>query len=84
LSPLPVLGALPSGSTVSVPTQSPTITVGGEPVSTSYAFIGVPAWAIGLVQINFTIPSDAPVGSQPLVVMISGTVSAAANIVVTP
>ena len=84
LSPLPVLGALPSGSTVSAPTQSTTITVGGEPVSTSYAFIGVPAWAIGLVQINFTIPPDAPLGAQPVVVMISGTVSAAANVVVTP
>ena len=84
LSPLPALGALPSGSTVSVPTQSPTITIGGEPVSTSYAFIGVPAWAIGLVQINFTIPSDAPLGAQPVVVTISGTISAGANVVVTP
>ena len=39
--------------------------------SKPYAYIGVPAWAIGLIQVNFTVPSSAPLGSQRVLVMIN-------------
>jgi len=83
VSPSVVSGSTPSGSTTPVPTNAVTITVGGIAASTSYAYIGVPAWAIGLIQINFTVPQGAPLGSQPVLVSINGTTSAAANMIVT-
>ena len=90
--PAVVSGSTPSGTTTPIPTLPVTVSVGGVIASTSYAYIGVPVWAIGLIQINFTVPTSAPLGSQPLLVMIdlapSGdtpeyVISAAANIMVT-
>jgi uncharacterized protein (TIGR03437 family) len=90
--PTVVSGSTPSGTTTPIPELPVVVSVGGVIASTSYAYIGVPAWAIGLIQINFTVPANAPLGSQPLLVMInlapSGetpeyVISEAANIVVT-
>jgi uncharacterized protein (TIGR03437 family) len=83
VSPTVVSGSTPSGTTTPVPTSAVAITVGGVAASTSYAYIGVPVWAIGLVQINFTIPATAPLGSQPVLVTIDGTTTQPANILIT-
>ena len=68
VSPQPVTGALPASGTKPVPQQPITISVGGVAASTQYAYEGMPVWAIGLTQINFTVPSGAPLGVQPIVV----------------
>ncbi len=63
VSPQPANGALPGAGTTPKPTNPIFISVGGVNASTSYAYIGMPAWAIGLTQINFTVPTGAPLGS---------------------
>jgi uncharacterized protein (TIGR03437 family) len=83
VSPAVVSGSAPSGTTTPVPTNSVAITVGGIAASTNYAYIGVPVWAIGVVQINFTIPATAPSGQQPVLVTIDGTTTQPANILIT-
>jgi uncharacterized protein (TIGR03437 family) len=58
------------------PREAVTVTVGGVPVSTTDGnwFIGIPPGLVGVTQINFTVPSNAPTGRQPVVVTV-GTVS---------
>jgi uncharacterized protein (TIGR03437 family) len=82
LTPSVTAGMTPGSSAVPVPTQSVIVSVGNVS-TTTFAYLGVPVWAIGLIQINFTIPANAPLGSQPVQVFINGTVSAPANIVIT-
>jgi uncharacterized protein (TIGR03437 family) len=83
VTPTPADGALPSVNTTPVPQNSISITVGGVKAPADYSYIGMPAWAIGLTQINFTIPASAPVGVQPLVVSIGAAISQAATINIT-
>ncbi len=83
VSPTVVSGSTPSGTTTPTPTNAVAVTVGGVSASTNYAFIGVPVWAIGLVQINFTIPATAPLGLQSVLVNIDGTTTQPANILIT-
>jgi uncharacterized protein (TIGR03437 family) len=52
------------------------VTVGGVQATTAY--IGVPNWSIGILQINFTVPSSVPTGAQSVVVSVGGLASAAA------
>jgi uncharacterized protein (TIGR03437 family) len=75
VTPQPADGALPASGTTPVPSNSIVITVGGVQAATPYAYIGMPAWAIGLTQVNFTIPSSTPLGAQPVVVSIGGAVT---------
>jgi uncharacterized protein (TIGR03437 family) len=82
VQPSVTTGATPGSSAIPVPTQ-PVIVSVGNVMTNSFAYIGVPAWAIGLIQINFAIPANAPLGSQPVQVWINGTISAPANIVIT-
>jgi uncharacterized protein (TIGR03437 family) len=84
VTPQPVTGSVPAAGVIPVPTAKVSVTVGGLPAATPFAFIGVPSWSIGALQINFTIPSNAPLGVQPVVVTVGGVASAAANITVTP
>ncbi len=83
VSPQPATGALPSAGATPTPLQTPIITVAGVPASTVYAYLGIPAWAVGLTQINFTVPLGAPLGPQPLVVSSGTSISAPATINVT-
>ena len=48
------------------PTVQPTVTVNGE--AAQIGFAGLTPQAVGLYQINFTVPSDAPSGNLKLVV----------------
>ncbi len=82
-SPAPVTGSAPAPDTIPKPIQAVSITVGGIPVATPFPFIGIPSWAIGLTQINFTVPSNAGIGAQPVVVTVGGAASAAANLTIT-
>lgn len=59
-----------------------TITVGG--VKADIAFIGIPSGLAGVTQVNFTIPTNAPLGDQPVVVTIGGVAAPAARLVVNP
>ena len=47
------------------------------------AFIGIPSGLVGVTQVNFTVPSNATLGSQPVVVKIGTASSPPVNITVT-
>ena len=57
------------------------LTVGGQPAT--IAFIGIPSGLAGVTQINFTVPPNAPLGVQPVVVTIGTASSPPVNIEVT-
>ncbi len=85
LTPTLPTGATPgSGTTIAripKPKLPLTLTVGGVPANVVFA--GVPSGLSGVTQINFTIPSNAPLGLQPVVVNIGGVDSAPVNLNVT-
>jgi uncharacterized protein (TIGR03437 family) len=56
------------------------VTVGGVAAQTNY--VGIPSWSVGTLQINFTVPQNAPLGLQPVVVTVGSAASAAANFTV--
>ena len=59
-----------------MPVEKTTVTIGGLPATID--FIGIPSGLVGVTQINFTIPSGASIGTQPVVVTFGGVRSAAA------
>jgi uncharacterized protein (TIGR03437 family) len=61
-----------------------TVTVGEVPTETPCLFIGVPIWSVGVTQISFVVPPDAPLGPQSVVVTAGGVASAPATLTVTP
>jgi len=82
-SPSAVTGSTPAPNVTPKPVQAVSITVGGVAVPAPYAYIGTPSWAIGITQVNFTVPSSVPAGMQKVVVTVGGVASAAANLTVT-
>jgi uncharacterized protein (TIGR03437 family) len=58
-----------------------TVTVGGQTASTS--FVGIPPGLVGVTQINYQVPANAPLGVQPVVVTVGTVASPAANLNVT-
>src|SRR5581483_10971774 len=58
------------------------MTVGG--VAVTPFFIGIPYGLVGVTQINFSVPANAPLGPQPVVVTIGGIVSKTATLTVNP
>ncbi|MGA3016108.1 MAG: protease pro-enzyme activation domain-containing protein [Bryobacteraceae bacterium] len=75
LSPTLATGATPASGTaipkLPSPRQPVALTVGGVP-STPLLFAGVPTGLAGVMQINFTVPANAPLGPQPVVVTVGG------------
>jgi uncharacterized protein (TIGR03437 family) len=57
------------------------VTVAGE--NAVIQFNGIPAGLVGVTQINFTVPTDAPLGAQPVVVTVGGVASPAAQLTIT-
>ena len=57
----------------------PTVTLGGGP--TGFIFSGLTPGSVGLYQVNVSIPSDAPTGTQPLKLSLGGQ-DATVNVVV--
>jgi uncharacterized protein (TIGR03437 family) len=51
-----------------------TLTVGA--VQAKLNFVGIPRGLVGVTQINFTIPTNAPLGAQQVVVSVGGVSSA--------
>jgi uncharacterized protein (TIGR03437 family) len=72
VSPPIANGAVPTGSQVPVPRLPVSVTVGG--VAASLNYVGLPSWSVGTLQVNFTVPQNAPLGPQPVVVTV-GTAS---------
>ena len=81
VQPSVATGAIPAGTTTPVPKQNTVVTVGGTQVTPSY--IGIPSWSVGVLQINFTVPSTLAPGAQPVVVTVGGVASAASTLTVT-
>jgi uncharacterized protein (TIGR03437 family) len=69
-----IMGILPSVLPVSV-------NIGG--VNAPIDFIGVPSWAVGATQINFTVPTNVSLGEQLVFVTVGGAVSFPATFTVT-
>jgi uncharacterized protein (TIGR03437 family) len=87
-SPPITTGAPPPADTpvsnLPAPRLPVTVTVGGVPAETPFPFIGIPTWSVGVTQINFTVPPDAPLGPQLVVVTTGGVASPPAALTVTP
>jgi uncharacterized protein (TIGR03437 family) len=62
------------------PRQNVTVTVGG--IAATVDFKGIPSGLVGVTQINFTIPPNAPAGVQPVVVTVGTAASLPAYITV--
>jgi uncharacterized protein (TIGR03437 family) len=73
-------GLAPTGNQVPKPREAVTVTVGGVTATTSY--VAIPTWSVGVLQINFTIPSGVPSGRQPVIVTIGATPSPTAYITI--
>jgi uncharacterized protein (TIGR03437 family) len=65
------------------PIQAVSLTVGGVPVAMPLPFIGITTGLVGVTQINFTIPTNAPLGKVPVVVTVGAASSPPAYITVT-
>jgi uncharacterized protein (TIGR03437 family) len=78
-------GAAPSNGTplasLPRPTLNASVTVGGVPATIQ--FIGIPYGLVGVMQINYQVPSGIGLGPHPLVVTINGVDSAPATLTVT-
>jgi uncharacterized protein (TIGR03437 family) len=68
----------PSTQPLSYTSVLPSVTIGGVPAQV--AFNGLAPGYVGLYQVNAVVPSNAPTGSQPLVVSIGGVSSPAVNL----
>jgi len=73
LEPAVATGSTPNNSTTPVPAGKTLVTVEGVPASITY--IGVPSWSIGVLQINFTVPSVLATGPLPVIVSVGGLAS---------
>jgi uncharacterized protein (TIGR03437 family) len=81
LTDVPVkTGAQSPSDPLAHPTIAPTVTVNGEQAVIGFA--GLTPLSVGLYQINFTVPADAPSGALKLVVSQGGAQSNTSTIVV--
>jgi uncharacterized protein (TIGR03437 family) len=80
LLPSVATGATPGSAGTPVPTATTLVTVGGVQATTSY--IGVPSWSVGVLQINFVVPSTVTTGAQSVVVSVGGLASTGATLTV--
>jgi uncharacterized protein (TIGR03437 family) len=69
----------PGATTGQAPTNLPqpvlpvSMTIGE--VNAPIDFIGIPSWAVGITQINFTVPTNVPLGPQLVYVTVGDAVS---------
>jgi uncharacterized protein (TIGR03437 family) len=57
------------------------VTVANE--NATIDFVGIPSGLVGVTQINYVVPADAPLGVQQVVVTVGGVASQAAKLTVT-
>jgi uncharacterized protein (TIGR03437 family) len=84
VTPALITGRTPTTSDVTklpAPGLPVSISVGGVPAE--IAFAGIPRGLVGVTQINFTVPADAPLGMQPVVVTVGGVASGPVTLNVT-
>ena len=78
-------GAAPANGTpvtsLPQPVQGTVVTVGG--VSAPIQFAGIPWGLVGVIQINYQIPTGAALGAQPVVVRVGSVSSKAATLTIT-
>ncbi|MEO8597703.1 MAG: protease pro-enzyme activation domain-containing protein [Candidatus Solibacter sp.] len=81
-----ITGASPAAGTATnrLPrTKLPvTVTVGG--VNAAVTFAGTPVGLAGISQVNFTVPTTAPLGNQPVIITVGGVRSQTARLTVNP
>jgi uncharacterized protein (TIGR03437 family) len=89
VTPAIATGSAPTTATplASLPApQAIAVTVGGVPASITCAggcFAAIPYGLVGVMQINFQVPSSAPIGRDAVVVTTNGVTSPPAYINVT-
>jgi uncharacterized protein (TIGR03437 family) len=81
VTPPEATGHTPEQGTTPIPNLALTMTVGGIPVTPVY--VGIPVWSVGVLQINFPVPSNLT-GTQQVIVTIGGVSSPPALLDVTP
>jgi len=69
-------------SSLPVPVGGAQVFIGSE--TAPIEFIGIPPGLVGVVQINFKVPSATASGSQPVVLSIGGIMSPPATLTITP
>ncbi len=72
VSPQVATGAAPSASAVPIPAEALSVTVGG--IAASVEYDGIPSGLVGVLQINYQVPTSIAIGAQPVVVKV-GSVS---------
>jgi uncharacterized protein (TIGR03437 family) len=73
VSPALATGYAPTTTVISQlpqPLQKPTVTVGGQPATIDFA--GIPTGLVGVMQINFVVPTGVGLGNQSVVVSEGG------------
>jgi uncharacterized protein (TIGR03437 family) len=76
-------GAAP-GPFTPKPLQPVTVTVGGILLPPqSIKFLGIPPGLVGVTQINYQVPDNAPLGRQPVVVTVGSVSSPPAMLTIT-
>jgi adhesin/invasin len=79
-------GAPPANSTplsgLPAPRAALTMSVGG--IAVTPFFVGIPYGLVGVTQINFTVPANAPLGIQPVIVSVGGVAGKTASLNITP
>ena len=80
-TPAVATGNAPSAGTTPVPNLPATVTIGG--VTATPAYVGIPSWSVGVLQINVTAPVSLTAGYQAVVVDIGGVKSKPALLNVT-
>jgi len=68
-------------SSLPAPVQRTTVTVGG--VAAPTAFVGIPWGLVGITQINYQVPTGAPLGPQPVTVTVGAFTSQPATLTIT-
>lgn len=85
VSPSVATGAAPPNGTALAslpkPTNAVSVTVGGA--NAPIQFAGIPAGLVGVLQINYQVPSGLSLGVQPVVVTVGNASSAEANLTIT-
>jgi uncharacterized protein (TIGR03437 family) len=77
VSPAVPTGAAPAASTplsqLPAPVLPVSVTVGGS--TAQVLFVGIPPGLVGVTQVNFQVPANAPLGPQPVVVTVGSVAS---------
>jgi uncharacterized protein (TIGR03437 family) len=76
VTPAEATGNVPAQGTTPVPDLPIAMTVGGVAVTPVY--VGIPSWSVGVLQINFAVPSTLAGGTYPVVVTVGSVSSQAA------